>query len=68
MGRLKVTKQSETGKNIRFKDAVTNRYMSLEQAVKAVNNGTYEGYHVRHTKNGDIIASNPDNSTNNNLG
>ncbi len=68
MGRLKVTKTTSTGKNIRFKDVKTGRYMDIRTAVKAVKNGTYKGYHTRDTKSGTIIASNPDSSVINNLG
>ncbi len=67
MGKLKVTKQSKTGKNLRFTDTTTGRNMSLSQAITAVKNGKYNNYHVRKTKSGDIIASNPDGSKNNNL-
>lgn len=68
MSKLKATQQSETGKNIRFTDTSTGRSMTLAQAVKAVDRGDYPDYHVRHTKNGLYIASNPDGNKKNNLG
>lgn len=65
--KLKVTKESATGENLRFKDTKTNRSMSKSEAIKAVKNGTYSGYNVKKRNGKEYIASNPDNSRTNNL-
>lgn len=65
--KLEVTKQSDTGENLRFKDPDTLRYMSKKEAIKAVETGTYSDYHIRTSNGKKYIASNPDKSTKNNL-
>lgn len=66
--KLEVTKESDTGENLRFKDPDTNRYMNKNEAIKAVESGTYGAYHVRNNNGKKYIASNPDKSKGNNLG
>ncbi|MGI6579911.1 MAG: DUF3892 domain-containing protein [Saccharofermentanales bacterium] len=65
---VEVIHESESGRNERFKDTFTNRYMSREQFVTAINNGTYKNYHVRNINGIDTPASNPDGNETNNLG
>jgi hypothetical protein len=66
--RISVTKESKTGRNQQFRDNYTNRNMSRAQFVKKIQNGTYSNYHVRNINGVKTPISNPDSSTNNNLG
>ena len=68
MPRIKVTRETETGRNIRFRDTKTNTEMSAEQLVKAIENGRYENLHVRKINGIKTPVSNPDKSKKNNLG
>ena len=42
--------------------------MSRSQFVRQIENGNYDNYHVRNINGVKTPVSNPDNSTNNNLG
>lgn len=68
MGRVKVTRESDSGRNERFKDTQTGRYMSREKFVSSINRGNYSDYHVRVINGVPTPCSNPDKSTGNNLG
>ena len=66
--RVSVTQQSSTGRNTQFRDNYTGRKMSTPQFVRQIRNGNYENYHVRIINGVATPVSNPDSSTNNNLG
>ncbi|MBR5636515.1 MAG: hypothetical protein IKW81_06260 [Pseudobutyrivibrio sp.] len=66
--RISVTSQSSTGRNTSFHDNYTGANMSRSQFVRQIENGNYDNYHVRNINGVKTPVSNPDNSTNNNLG
>lgn len=66
-GRIKVTSESDSGRNQRFEDTKTGRHMDREGFVRAIENGTYSKYHVRVVNGIKTPASNPDSSEGNNL-
>ena len=66
--RIKVTKESDTGRNLEFHDNFTGKDMTRSQFVKEINNGNYDNYTVKKINNLDTPVSKPDNSRNNNLG
>lgn len=70
--KLKVTKETKTGKNIEFKDTRNNQKMSNKELINRLQTGksSYnDDYCVKHDKNGNkYIASKPDRSKKNNLG
>lgn len=65
--RVTVTKKSETGRNIRFRDNLTGEELTRTKFVKAIENDKYDDFHVRKINGVKTPVSNPDNSTNNNL-
>lgn len=65
---VKVVAESSSGRNTKFLDTKTRRIMSSPQFVKAIENGVYEGYHVRKINGVKTPCSNPDDSTKDNLG
>ena len=67
MGRLKVTKQSKTGRNLQFKDTKTGKSYTRAQVCKAIESGKYSKYHVRNINGVKTPVSNPDKSSRNNL-
>lgn len=66
--RIVVTSESETGRNTGFKDTRTGETFTRAQFVKEIKAGNYEHYHVRKINGVDTPVSNPDDSSNNNLG
>lgn len=66
-GRVKVTQESDSGRNKRFRDTRTGEEMTRAQFVKQIENGQYPNYHVRKINKIKTPVSNPDNTTNNNL-
>lgn len=62
---VKVTKQSETGRNTKFLDG--NKTMSRPDFVKAINKGEYSGYTVKNINGIPTPVSKPDKSSGNNL-
>jgi len=70
MKRLSVKSETSSGFNTKIHDNYLGTDMTINQAVKKVENGSYPKYHVRtQSKTGKkFIASNPDKSKNNNLG
>lgn len=62
-----VTKESETGRNLQFYDSAKKKNMTRAEFVKKIEQGEYEGYHVRKIKDIKTPASNPDKSEKNNL-
>lgn len=68
MKRVTVTKETSTGRNIKFHDNRTGKNMTRSQFVSKINSGAYKNYHVRTINGVKTPVSNPDRSTNNNLG
>jgi len=66
--RVRVTKETESGRNTNFKDTKTGENMTRSRFVKEIEKGNYQGYHVRVIDGIKTPCSNPDNSENNNLG
>lgn len=71
-GILKVTKESNTGRNLEFQNTGNNEKLTLNELVKRLEIGksSYnDDYCVKHDKNGNkYIASKPDGNEKNNLG
>ncbi|MDJ0717918.1 MAG: hypothetical protein QNJ54_27475 [Prochloraceae cyanobacterium] len=59
--------QTQTGRNIRFRDNLTGKVMSLKQFVEAIDRGLYHHYHNRRIGGRKTPCSNPDFSRFNNL-
>ena len=66
-GRIKVTQESDSGRNQRFCDTRTGEDMTRVQFVRQIENGQYPNYHVREINEVKTPVSNPDNTKNNNL-
>ena len=66
--RVRVTNESDSGRNQRFQDNYTGSNMTRSQFVKEINNGGYQNYHVRNVNGIPTPVSNPDSTRNNNLG
>ncbi len=66
--RVRVTKETDTGRNTRFYDPNQHRSMTRPEFVRAIENGQYKDYHVRVVGGVKTPASNPDKSGSNNLG
>lgn len=66
--RIKVTNESNSGRNQQFHDNYTGDDMTRKQFVDKIRNGDYLNYHVRKINGVDTPVSNPDSSENNNLG
>ena len=66
--RVKVTQQTETGRNVKFHDNFTNSDMTNNQFVKKIKSGSYENYSVKKINGVDTPVSKPDKTKNNNLG
>lgn len=65
--RVKVTKESNSGRNQKFHDNVTGTDMTRAKFVREIKNGNYDNYHVRKINGIDTPVSNPDGPRNNNL-
>lgn len=66
--RVSVTEESSTGRNQKLHDNFTNKDMTAKQFVNQIKQGAYDNYHVRKINGIETPVSNPDVSTNNNLG
>ena len=66
--RVSVNSESESGRNLTFHDNYTGRNMSRSQFVKSIQSGKYPDYHVRNINGVATPCSNPNKSTNDNLG
>ncbi len=66
--RISVTGETDTGRNTNFRDNYSGQNMTRNQFVNEINAGNYENYHVRNINGVPTPCSNPDSSTNNNLG
>jgi hypothetical protein len=65
---VRVTQESDSGRNQKFHDPKTGREMTRAQFVNEIEQGKYPGYHVREVNGVKTPASNPDKSEGNNLG
>lgn len=65
--RVKVTSESDSGRNQRFHDNFKDTDMTRSQFVKEIQGGNYSNYHVRNINGVKTPVSNPDRSKNNNL-
>lgn len=68
MKRVSVTRENDSGRNTNYHDNYTNRHMNREQFVRSIELGRYDNYHIRTINGIQTPCSNPDGSTNNNLG
>lgn len=66
--RVKVTSESDSGRNQRFHDNFTHVDMTRMEFVRAIERGHYPNYHVRVVNGVKTPAANPDGNTRNNLG
>jgi hypothetical protein len=66
--RITVTQETNTGRNTKFHDNYTGTNMTRTQFVNQIESGNYNNYHVREINGVKTPVSNPDRSTNNNLG
>ena len=67
-GRIRVTDENDSGRNLKFTDTKTGETMSRSQFVKKIEEGGYPNYHVREINGVKTPVSNPDKSEGNNLG
>lgn len=67
INRVTVTRESDTGRNIRFHDNITGNDMTRQQFVRNIKNGLYDDYYVRNINGVPTPCSKPDNKTSNNL-
>lgn len=65
--RVTVTSESDTGRNLKFRDNHTGAKMTRKQFVDEIQKGGYQNYHVRKMNGLKTPVSNPDGSKNNNL-
>lgn len=65
--RIKVTQESDSGRNEQFHDNFTGGNMTRIQLVKKIENGDYPNYHTRKINGIETPVSNPDSTKNNNL-
>jgi vacuolar-type H+-ATPase subunit D/Vma8 len=65
--RVKVTHESDTGRNQRFHDNYTGEDMTRKQFVDKIKRGEYPNHHVRNINGVDTPVFNPDKSESNNL-
>jgi hypothetical protein len=66
--RVSVTRESDSGRNLQYRDNRTGQQMTRPEFVRQIRQGNYENYHVREINGVPTPVSNPDNSENNNLG
>lgn len=66
--RISVINETDTGRNENFKDNLYGKEMTRNQFVKEIEKGNYQNYHIRVINDIKTPVSNPDKSTNNNLG
>ena len=63
-----VVKESPSGRNEVFKDTQTGKTMTRNQFVKQIEQKKYPDFHVRVINGQKTPVSNPDKSSDNNLG
>ena len=65
--KVEVIKESESGRNEKFRDTQSGKEMTRNQFVKEIEKGAYEDYHVRKINDVKTPVSNPDGKESNNL-
>lgn len=65
--RIKVTSESESGRNQIFYDPDKHKKMTRPEFVRAIKNDKYPDYHIRKINGIPTPCSNPDESKGNNL-
>lgn len=65
--RISVTKESDSGRNLNFRDNHKGTDMTRAGFVRKIENGGYDSYHVREIHGIKTPVSNPDKTTKNNL-
>jgi hypothetical protein len=65
--RITVTQETPTGRNKNFHDNFNGKDMTRLQFVREIKDKNYPNFHIRKINGVETPASNPDNSTNNNL-
>lgn len=65
---VSVISENRTGRNTKFLDNSTGTKMTRPQFVKQIENGNYDGYHIRVINGLKTPVSNPDGKSSNNLG
>lgn len=66
--RVRVTGETATGRNTRFRDPDRHATMTRAEFVREIRAGHYPDYHVRVIDGVETPVSNPDGSGSNNLG
>lgn len=66
---IKVTKQTDTGLNVEFKNAETGYRFTLDHAINQINKGNpnFDDHHIVVRDGVTFIRSNPDKRKNNNI-
>ena len=70
-GILKVTKESETGRNLEFQNIGNNEKLTATQLINRLEKGISvynKGYYIKHQDGEKYIVSKPDGKEKNNLG
>jgi len=65
--RVKVTQESDSGRNQKFHDNHNGADMTRAQFVREIEQGNYRNYHVRTINGVKTPVSNPDGKEGNNL-
>lgn len=68
---LKVTKESNTGRNLEFQNIGNNEKLTAKELVKRLETGNSaynDGYYIKHQNGQKYIVSKPDGNDKNNLG
>lgn len=65
---VKVTDESDSGRNLRFRDPNSGEEMTRPQFVREIERGNYPDYHVREIDGIKTPCSNPNASERDNLG
>lgn len=65
--RVTVVKESDSGRNEKFRDNRSGTVMSRPEFVRKIEHGDYDKYHVRIVHGVKTPVSNPDGSEGNNL-
>jgi hypothetical protein len=65
--RITVTSESDSGRNLRFRDNRTGAEMTRAGFVRQIEQGNYSNYHVREINGVKTPVSNPDGKAGNNL-
>ena len=65
--RVKVTSETDSGRNTAFHDNFTGSDMTRGKFVREIKSGNYTNYHVRNVNGVPTPVSNPDRNRDNNL-